>query len=94
MNKQVYNALYAFLTSIIFFFIAILIVLITKDDWQVFGAIEIACIVLLFLMLLVYGAMCNHFGKIKAQNRLRSRVTNIIDTYQKEVHGFRYLQNK
>lgn len=92
--KQVYRALYAFLTSICFLLVSILFVLITKDDWHLFGTIELICTVSMFAMFPIYGIVCRHFGKIDERQRQRTRITNLMETYQTEPHGIRYSQHR
>lgn len=92
--KQVYKALYAFLTSICLLLLAITIILLTKDEWPLFEIPDIVLMIALFLMFPVYGAVCKHFGKLDERNRQRTRVTNLMESYQTEPHGIRYSQHR
>ena len=88
--KQVYKALYAFLSSICLLLLGNLFVLLTKDEWPLFGIPDIVLMIALFLMFPVYGAACKHFGKLDERNRYRARITNLMETYQ--PHGIKFSQ--
>lgn len=90
--KQIYKALYAFLTSICLLLLANLVVLLTKDEWPLFEIPDIILMIALFLMFPVYGAVCKHFGKLDERHRQRTRITNLMESYQTEPHGIRYSQ--
>jgi len=94
MKKRLHTALYMFLTAICLNLLAILFVLLTKDEWPLFEISDIVLVVAWFLMFPVYGAACRHFGKLDERNRQRTRITDLMATYQTEPHGIRYSQHR
>ena len=87
--QQVYKALYAFLSSICLLLLAILFVLITKDNWTISDPAAVICTALVFLMFPFYGKMCHHMGKLDERHRPRERIES---TYQTEPHGIKYTR--
>lgn len=92
--KKVYRALYGFLTSICLLLFINILILLVKDEWGLFGVPDIVLMIALILLFPVYGKTCQYFGKMEAQNRQRSRITNLMETYQTEPHGIRYSQHR
>ena len=87
--KQVYKALYAFLSAICLLLLGNLFVLITKDDWPLFKIPDIVLMVAFFLTILFGFKLSHHFGKLDERHRPRKRIES---TYQTEPHGIRYTR--
>ena len=92
MTNRVRNALYGFLTAICMLLFTNIIIMLVKDSWELFGIPDIVLMIALFVLFPFYGKMCNHMGKLDERNRQRSRITNLMETYQTEPHGIRYSQ--
>ena len=86
---DIIRAVYVFLSAICFLLVSILFVLVTKDDWHLYGITELICIVALIAMFPISCKMSHHFGKMSVWNRPRERIES---TYQTEPHGIRYSQ--
>lgn len=91
-RQQFYRALFIFSTAIGLLLFAILITLLTKDSWHLAEAGHTIALVSVFALFPVYGLMCRHMGKLDERQRQRSRITNLMESYQTEPHGIRYSQ--
>jgi len=86
--KRIYQALFAFLTSLGVLLLANLCVIITKDQWPLFQIPDILVTVLLFITFPIYGLTSYQFGKRAQIHRERPRV----EYYQLEPHGIKFTQ--
>jgi cytochrome c oxidase assembly protein Cox11 len=80
------------MTAISLLLFAILITLLTRDSWHLVETGHIIAMIAVFALFPVYGLMCHHMGKIDERNRQRTRITNMMETYQNEPHGIRFSQ--
>lgn len=91
-QSQFYRAIFVLMTAIGLLLFAILITLLTKDSWHLIETGHIIAMIAVFALFPVYGYMCRHMGKLDERNRQRTRITNLMDTYQTEPHGIRFSE--
>lgn len=91
-QSQFYRAIFVLMTAIAVFLVAILICIITKDEWQFFETTQFIAFITLFVAFILYGGACYWKGKIDERHRQRARITSLMDTYQTEPHGIRFSQ--
>ena len=91
-RHQFYRALFIFSTAIGLLLFAILITLLTKDSWHLAETGHTIALVSVFALFPVYGLMCRHMGKLDERQRQRSRITNLMESYQTEPHGIRFSE--
>ena len=80
-KQQFYRALFVLMTALGCLFIAILFVLITKDDWYLFGTLEIIVTVVFFATIPFMCWTSYQYGKQAERNRHRARIKSVIDKY-------------
>lgn len=90
-KSAIIRSIYAFFTSICLLLFAILYILITKDDWQLFGVEELICTVALFLMFPIYGITSYYFGKKAEKNRIKTRIQNFFIKKAHETGNSKHL---
>ena len=91
-RQQFYRALFVFSTALGLLLFAILITLLTKDSWHLAETGHTIALVSVFALFPVYGLMCRHMGKLDERQRQRSRITNLMESYQTEPHGIRFSE--
>jgi len=79
-KQQFYRALFVLMTALGCLFIAILFVLITKDDWYLFGTLEIIVTVVFFATIPFMCWTSYRFGIYAERNRERDRINDFIAT--------------
>jgi len=82
MSKQAYyRTMILLFTFICLFFAGILFILITKDDWYLFGTLEIIVTVVFFATIPFMCWTSYQYGKQAERNRHRARIKSVIDKY-------------
>ena len=91
-QRSFYRGIFVLMTALCLLLFVILITLLTRDSWHLIETGHIIAMIAVFALFPVYGLMCHHMGKMDERNRYRSRITNLMESYQTEPHGIRYSQ--
>lgn len=79
-QRSFYRGIFVLMTALGCLFIAILFVLITKDDWYLFGTLEIIVTVVFFATIPFMCWTSYRFGIYAERNRERDRINDFIAT--------------
>ena len=76
-RSQFQRALFVMLGALAWLLVAILFVLITKDDWHLFGVMELIATVVFFLTIPIMCWISYRFGIYAERTRPRERIDNV-----------------
>ena len=96
MNNQNKQALTVLIYTMLLLLIGLTIYSLTTIKWvpETFKTLDTLCSALIMVLWPLSALISYHCGVKTERNRQRTRITNLITTYQTEPHGIRYSQHR